>query len=231
MIVGSGMIAMASKAADAPDTLIFASGVSDSKEEDPKAYQREVDLFNQHAAERDWMRIFYFSTCSVYDPENVSSPYVSFKLEREREIIEEYPASIILRLPQVIGSSENPKQLGAFLFDRLSKEKSFEIYENACRYLFYAGDLPKVIELFNRKEFCGSTINVAHKNRCSIKEIVEIFEQLMGVTANYKLVPKGSCYEVPNSDFVDELDRNKLELRSTPTEIISEFLSRYSKRS
>ena len=47
MIVGNGLIAKALQKIDAPEMVFFASGVSNSLENNKKAFEREVNLLKK----------------------------------------------------------------------------------------------------------------------------------------------------------------------------------------
>lgn len=62
------------------DFIIFASGVSNSKNSDLTAYQREAALLEKLIAEYPGKTLVYFSTCSLYDPGEKGSLYYLHKL-------------------------------------------------------------------------------------------------------------------------------------------------------
>ena len=68
MIIGKGMIA---KAFDLykknQDIVIFASGVSNSLEENIKCFEREEALLKKTILENKSATFVYFSTCSIMD--------------------------------------------------------------------------------------------------------------------------------------------------------------------
>ena len=66
MVIGNGLLAKSfSKYKDDDQVIIFASGVSNSKEVNPEAFMREMDLLRS-ITNKDALLV-YFSTCSVYD--------------------------------------------------------------------------------------------------------------------------------------------------------------------
>ena len=106
MIVGKGLIA--SQFNDwwkEKDVIIFASGVSNSKEVKQSAYQREKHLIKTFFSSE---KLFvYFSTCSIFDKTLKKSLYVKHKLEIEKLIKNNFTNYFILRLPNVIGKTKN----------------------------------------------------------------------------------------------------------------------------
>ena len=84
MVIGSGM--MATSFADYVDDniVIFASGVSNSKEKNLEAYKREEKLLYSVIQKNLDKTIVYFSTCSIYDDSVNSSEYVKHKILMEK---------------------------------------------------------------------------------------------------------------------------------------------------
>ena len=85
MIIGNGMLANAVRFYDKDEVIFFASGVSNSLEKDPSAFEREIRLLHSCIEENPHKKLIYFSTCSVYDPSKAESPYVKHKLNAEKD--------------------------------------------------------------------------------------------------------------------------------------------------
>jgi len=83
LIIGNGLIASAfnSNLRNNEDVIIFASGVSNSREVRSDEFFRERKLLVDTLALGKY--IAYFSTCSVDDPELLNTPYVAHKKEME----------------------------------------------------------------------------------------------------------------------------------------------------
>ena len=70
MVIGNGMIAKRFESYKDDDRfVIFASGVSNSRNKDESAYSRETGLLKDTAAAHPDKIMVYLSTCSIYDPE------------------------------------------------------------------------------------------------------------------------------------------------------------------
>jgi hypothetical protein len=80
MVIGNGMVAIRFESYKTNDEfLIFASGVSNSKNINPEVYERELILLQRSIQENREKIFVYFSTCSIYDPEEENSKYVLHK--------------------------------------------------------------------------------------------------------------------------------------------------------
>ena len=123
MIVGHGLIATAFKHSifDSAHYVVFASGVSNSMESDPRAYVREMDLLDQYIAKNK--TLIYFSTTSVFDPTKKDSAYIRHKLNIEHRIAEQAASYLIVRLPILVGRTTNPNTLINYLGFGHSGEK------------------------------------------------------------------------------------------------------------
>ena len=198
MVVGNGMLATAFMKTEgiSSDTIIFASGVSNSQETDHREFRRESDLL--HSFLSCGKRVVYFSTVSVHDPSLSSSPYIIHKLNIEHLLREHAGDYLIIRLPIVVGRSNNRHTLTNFLFYSLLSGHHFELYRFACRYLIDLEDVVALVTRLIAKQPCNQTLDLVLDNRTRVTEIVEVLEHILGTQANYTLVPKGACYQIDN---------------------------------
>lgn len=125
MIIGNGDIA--SVLPDRPDLLFFASGVSNSKETDEAAYNRERNLLlslnkDQH--------IVYFSSLAVFYGK---TRYVKHKLEMEAIVKFWFTKNTIIRLGNITWG-DNPHTLINY-FRRVIKERMPYQVDDAYRYI------------------------------------------------------------------------------------------------
>ena len=108
MVIGNGLMATTfSHYAHNDDVLIFASGVSNSTTEDPLEFEREIDLVRKAIEDHPHRLFIYFSSCSILDPAVSSRPYARHKLAVEEYIKSEVNDFLILRISNVVGSSES----------------------------------------------------------------------------------------------------------------------------
>lgn len=203
MVIGNGLIANEFKQYKYnDDVIIFASGVSNSKETNSKEFSREIDLLSKYFNSNS--RLVYFSTCSVYDPSLSNSLYIAHKLNMERIIKENFKNYIIFRLPNVIGKCDNNHTSFNFFKNRIKKGLNIIVHEKATRYFIDSEDLglllPKFINI-NAKEDLAQTINVVFDNKIYIKDLVRIMEELIGKKVVKDYIDMGSDYDVDGSYF------------------------------
>lgn len=199
MIIGNGLLARAFLPfyANDPDILVFASGVSNSRETRAEEFAREKTMLQ--AACQQGRELIYFSTCSVHDPELAKSPYVVHKLEMEA-MVAALPHFAILRLPQVVGHTPNPNTLTNFLHHQIQSGEQFHIWRNARRNLIDVEDVAKIgVWLINHHDVDEIITNIACPFSIAIPDLVTIFEDVMGVKANCDIVDAGGRYAIDAS--------------------------------
>lgn len=196
MIVGNGLIAKAF--GDIDDVVVFASGVSNSRETRTSEFEREEELFRSMPKD---LFMVYFSTCSVY--EYTYTPYIAHKLHMESLTADR--RGLIIRLPQVAGRSKNPHTLLNFLHDRVKHGKRFEVWSGAVRYII---DIDDVVGDAKGRilRMTPGIINYTTKPT-SVLTIVKAFENIIGKKANYKIVRKGVGYTIPGVKIDSNINR------------------------
>jgi len=223
MVIGNGMIARCfSQYSRVDDVVIFAKGVSDSKEVDPKNFhreQREVEA----ALERNKDKLFvYFSTCSVYDEENKDSGYVIHKLKMEQLIKDSGSNFSVFRLPQVVGRTNNNTIVNFFKRSILNRQK-FTVMKYAKRSLIDIDDVFEICDFFiKNKLFVNDVVNIASKEKISALAIVEILEELIGEKAIYDVMDSGNEYDIDTTSMEMELKQISYNI-SPVTRILKKY--------
>lgn len=199
MILGNGLIAksFASFFGEDQDVIVFATGVSNSREIQSEAFLRESSLLR--AALRLKKKLIYFSTCSIEDPQLQGAPYVLHKVEMEA-LVSECNGNCIFRLPQVVGKTSNPYTLANYLHHQILTESSFQIWQHAKRNLIDVDDLAVIVNCLVRSEVeLKGAKNIATPFSVSILQLVKIFELILKKKANYTLVDSGGSYPIDST--------------------------------
>ena len=198
MVIGKGMMAKAFAAyINKADVTIFASGVSNSSEQNQEAFQREerllCDAINNYSRTSV---IVYFSTCSIYDRSVNKTPYVRHKLKMESIVSENTKQFYIFRLPQVIGKTSS-KTLIKVLFDKIQNEECFDLWIDSYRNLIDIDDVVLTIGfIIQNNLFKNEITHIASPFNTPVLEIVKIIEMILNKRANYAVVKKGANYAV-----------------------------------
>ena len=199
MVIGNGLIAsaFATYFSGDPNIILFASGVSNSKETRREVFLREQDLLFSALTQKRFL--VYFSTCSINDPELSETPYVVHKKEMEH-LVREFKDCVIFRLPQVVGKTSNPNTLTNYLHKQISSGNDFKIWRHAKRNLIDVADVASIVtHLIRTHTADGQTLNVACSFSVSIYHLVSIFESISGKKANYEFVEAGDAYPIDAS--------------------------------
>lgn len=203
MLIGKGMIARRfNDFADRDNVVIFASGVSNSKETRPEPYARERQLVEQTLEQTLGCLFVYFSTASVADPIEVNSPYVKHKLELEQLIASRARYFLIVRASNVVGGPGNPHTILNFFVDRVRSGEPFSIWQYATRNIIDLDDVYTIVTSYiANKQAWNQTIVVANPVSISPLAIVQAIEQHTGQKAVYELLDKGSPFALPTDSI------------------------------
>jgi nucleoside-diphosphate-sugar epimerase len=202
MIVGNGMMARAfSSYETSSDILVFASGVSNSRETSETAFKRETDLLKEWLSKVNAETFIYFSTCSIYDPTLKETPYVNHKMRMEEIVRFNAERYLIFRLPQVVGKTVNRTLINT-LFNMIQSGQQFEVWTSAYRNIVDCEDVFKVCRyVLENKIFLNRTINIASTTKVAVPRIVEIMEIILNKKANVSPVDKGGDYDICLADI------------------------------
>jgi hypothetical protein len=145
MIVGDGLIATGFEGLKEhySNYIIFASGVSNSKETSDNEYNREKNLVLKTIKENKNLKIIYFSSILVDITKN---KYFKNKLEIENIIKKNSDNYIIFRIPQIVGKNGNPKNLVNHIKNSIFNENEITIHSNVERSLLDIDDLVSIVD-------------------------------------------------------------------------------------
>lgn len=192
MIVGKGLLAHAFEPCFGknPDIVIFASGVSNSLETRSDEFAREAALLRQRL-DTEARRFVYFSSCGVTGAESELTPYMRHKRSMESLVLSA-SHGLVLRLPQVVGRTENHHTLTNFLRDHIVSGEHFTVWAHAERNLIDIDDIVKIgVRLAEELPTEATVVSIAAARSMLMPEIVGIFERVLGNTANCSYVEKG----------------------------------------
>jgi nucleoside-diphosphate-sugar epimerase len=198
MVVGNGMMAKKFFSfKDDENILIFASGVSNSKETKVENFEREKDLLFEAISQNSTKKFVYFSTCSIYDPSEKDSLYVKHKLECEQLIEKNCKNYLICRISNVVGKTDNPNTIISYLVSKIGSEQPFQLWKNSVRNII---DIEEVFSFVSHKVKAGigaETCVIANPFQYKVTEIVKKIEQILEKKAIFELIDKGSIFEIP----------------------------------
>ncbi len=198
MVVGNGLISSLFKEyTNHNGYVIFASGVSNSLEQNVEEFKREKELLLNYLSQNTSAVFVYFSTCSIYDKSINSSPYIQHKLEMEGLIKAYRNKFFIFRLSNIVGNGGNPNTIFNYLIHQVKHGTQFNIWKNATRNILSSDDVYQLINYFLiNKVKLNSVINVANKWSFTIEDLVKEIELYLNMKANYSFEYKGEVVDI-----------------------------------
>jgi len=185
MIIGSGIIAKAFKElyTDNESCIIFASGVSNSKETRKEAFQRENELLDKILNLKK--KIIYFSTTSLSCDKKYYNPYQEHKFNIEKKLLQYN--STIFRLPQIIGNNQNKNNLIPYIYNCIKQGTTFDLYINFKRSLLDVYDVVRIVNAIIKSNYNiqNNRFNIINPKYYDILEIVQTFENLLKLKGDY----------------------------------------------
>jgi len=198
MVIGNGMVARRFESYKTNDQfLIFASGVSNSKNINPEAYARELLLLQTTIKQNPEKILVYFSTCSVYDPGEENSKYVVHKKQIEQLIQSNQKRFCIFRVSNLVGHSGNRNTILNFYVYHILNGINFDLWTNATRNLIDIDDMYQIADDILKKGNDGNqVINIANTENYATQEIITAIEDLWKTKANYIPIEKGRPFHI-----------------------------------
>jgi len=180
MIVGNGFLAkeFLKRHDDFTDSLVFARGVSNSDCIDLDEFKREKKSLEYSLKLLNNKKLLYFSTLSI-DRELDQSEYSRHNLDMENFIKQNVDNYLILRVPNLVGRSQNKAQLIPFLVDSMSNLGKVSIYKNNFRSLLDVEDLVCISNFLNRSVKSNQTVKLIMDNNISVEKIVDILISIL----------------------------------------------------
>ncbi|MDB4086019.1 hypothetical protein N9539_06820 [Amylibacter sp.] len=182
-VIGHGLIASVFRGKDyGKDVIIFASGVSKSRENSFYNFDKERVLLNNTLAQNK--KLVYFSTCSAGASPGITSPYIAHKLKMEKLVLES-SSNIIIRLPQVVGKSRNSSTLVNFFAKNIYRMEPFEIEVNTVRNIIDIDDVRLITEYILEKNEFGKIHDCSLPISFSVLRIVKQLEIILNIKGLY----------------------------------------------
>ncbi|MCC4801062.1 NAD-dependent epimerase/dehydratase family protein [Enterovibrio norvegicus] len=209
MIVGNGQIAsvfLNSKIKE--NSLIFASGVSDSSCELYSEFNREETLLRDCLNLDLDKKFIYFSSCALSSNDYSMNDYYRHKLRMEELIYESGREYLIVRIPQLFGRIKSHPTLINFLFNAINSSEEITVYEGAYRYLIYLEDLRFIVEDIFIEVNDRDIVDISNPYLYSVSEIVNTLEGVIKKTAVIRRKEVYDVYDVNFSRMISLLGEN-----------------------
>jgi UDP-2-acetamido-2,6-beta-L-arabino-hexul-4-ose reductase len=198
MVVGNGLIAKKFIAYNnRADIIIFASGISNSKNIEQAAYDREIALLENTIQKYPNSQLVYFSTCSILDEEENKSAYVAHKKRIESVIIANQANYYIFRISNLAGKTNNENTILNFFIHKITSHNHFSVWKNAVRNIIDVDDMYKIIDyIIDNTLFPNSIINIANPISYLAPDIVATIEAIFNKKGNFTIQEKGTSFKI-----------------------------------
>ena len=197
-VIGNGMIAQRfSKYLCQKDVVIFASGVSNSKEIHSAPYIRERALVDSTLAGLTSQLFVYFSTYSVNDPLEKDTPYIKHKLAIEQLIRMRAPNYLIIRASNVVGGLGNRHTVLNYFWEHIQQGKPFAVWQYASRNLIDLDDLYLAVEkALTSPAYQNQTLTLVNPHSINPLQLVRAIEIFSGRQAIFEQIDKGITFNI-----------------------------------
>jgi nucleoside-diphosphate-sugar epimerase len=198
MVIGNGMIANRFHAyKNNNGIIIFASGVSNSKDTVEENFLREFQLLKQTTKDYQGKTLVYFSTCSIQDEDLASSPYIIHKKNIEEFIKQNAAEYYLFRISNLAGVSNNPYTLLNYFIFNILKNHPLTVWTKAYRNIIGVDDMYAVADYFlQEKKNINTTINIANTENYSVPYIIKCIEKHLNKKALANEVERGDNYKI-----------------------------------
>lgn len=206
MVVGTGLLATIFEAyKTSNEVLVFASGVSNSKETNLLAFERELKLLKATISKYPTLKIVYFSTVSITDSSVNKSAYVQHKLAIEEYIKKNAVHYLILRVSNVVGAKGNPNTIMNFLVSAVREQRPVTIWTKAERNMIDVADVYLIAHSLLERQATNTTVNVAVRTSIPVKQMLAVIEAYYNTSAQVTYVEKGNPLPIKVSQIESEL--------------------------
>lgn len=198
MVIGNGMIAnrFMSYKSDR-DKIIFASGVSNSKDTVEQNFLREFELLDKTIKANPEKALVYFSTCSIEDEDLQNAPYILHKKAIENFIKKNTSSFYLFRISNVAGISNNIYTLLNYFIFNILQNNTLTVWKNAYRNIIGIDDMFLIAHhILQSKEYSNRIINIANPENYSVPYIIHKIEDHLQKEAIYHEIERGENYKI-----------------------------------
>jgi hypothetical protein len=186
MIVGNGLIASVflKSEKDYKDYIIFASGVSSSKETKFEEFEREKTLLKNVLKKNNNLKLIYFSTILS---DKIDNHYYQHKLSVENYIKKNCSNYKIYRIPQILGYSGNNDNLVNYFVNKIKKNEEINLYKNVKRSILDVDDLKKIVDI-NLTNSKNETLNISSIEKISVINLCKKIGGILNIKPKIKII-------------------------------------------
>jgi len=218
MVVGNGLIARSfiEKYTNDDRYLIFASGVSNSKETRESEYFREIELIKKSISEHPDKKFVYFSSSMIIT--GLETRYFKHKLKIHKLIQEISKNYIIVMLPQVFGNGGNGNNIVNFFIKKIKENETVTIQKGAYRSIVDVTDVYNIVDYcIDKSDRC--ILLLSHIELISVEKLIYNITTIFNKNITINYCSKDISLNGSNSTLIDEainrlmIDRNNYTMK------------------
>jgi hypothetical protein len=205
------------------DFIIFASGVSDSKNTDSNSSNREEELITKTLLENTGLTFIYFSSILT---DTINNDYYKHKLKMEELVKLKAEKYIIFRIPQIVGFLGNQNNLFNHLVNNVKTNTSNIVYSNVERSIVDIDDLKLIVDYCKDKTI-NEVINLSYIEKISILDLCNKIYLNFGIEPKItlKINPENQNWNIDNSKIIkDALISLKINTLNYTDKIIQKYI-------
>ncbi len=203
--------------------VIFASGVSNSRETRRISFEREERLLKTIIESYYKKTIVYFGTCSVYDNSVNQTSYVQHKLKMEHLIENKCQKFYIFRLPQIVGQTSSPTLIN-HLFNAIYNDEELAINKNSTRNLIGVNEVFFIANYLIKNNFyVNETTNIATPYNDFVIDIIFMIEKILKKKCKYKLINIGEKETIDINKIMDIIKNKNIFPEGYTCKILNNF--------
>lgn len=186
-IYGTGMIAKALNSVEKIEGCYFAAGVSNSNCNDEREYKREIIALDNFIHSIGCRRVVYYSSFVAIAG---AGRYADHKRHIENHIQSKCENFLIIRLPQVVGITNN-NTLVSYFTKNIIKKESVNIQRNAFRRIIDVSDVVRISKIMYESTKENKIINVAPLVCMRSLDIFIEISNILGINSAYNIIDGG----------------------------------------
>lgn len=201
MVIGNGLIASSFNNYDTSDCIIFASGVSNSNDNNADNFKREKDLIIKVLSENNGLKFIYFSSVLAGITNN---GYYNHKIDMENLIKSTSDNYLIFRVPQLIGFNGNKNNLINYLTTSIKNKETITIFDDITRALVNIDDMVKIV-MYCKVSCKNEILYLSHIEKLSVREIFDKVSDKLNINTNTVSPINNSVdnWDIHNSPIID----------------------------
>ena len=200
MVLGNGLLSKVFNRTEDDRLIFLTSGISDSTCNDVKEFKREQDLIEKYLEIHEDKIFVYFSTISI---SLKKTPYTNHKQNIENIIKNSKREFFIFRVPQIVGSGGNQKNIFNYFKSCVENKMKIKAYD-VKRALIDIEDLYDIVWFILKKYRSNKIYVLSGIEIIKVTELIKLFYKFFNEEEIFEVFEyRENSYPI-NSKEIDE---------------------------